>query len=337
MQKVKWGVLSTAKIGTVKVIPGMQAGELCDIVAICSRDRAKAEETAKKLGIPKAYGSYEELLADPQVEAVYNPLPNHLHVPWSVKAAEAGKHVLCEKPVALTAAEAQTLIAARDRTGKLIQEAFMVRFHPQWRRARDIVRSGAIGELRAIQAFFSYHNVDPRNIRNMADIGGGGVYDIGCYPIVGSRFLFADEPKRVVSVVERDPVMKTDRLVSAILDFPAGQASFTCSTQLVPYQRFQVFGTKGRIEIQIPFNAPPDKPCRLFVDDGSGLGDSTAREEVFPTSDQYRLQGDEFSRTIQTGGLLEFPLEDAVRNMKVIDAVYRSGDVGGWLEISPDA
>ena len=333
MQKVKWGVISTAKIGTVKVIPGMQGGELCDIVAICSRDRAAAEEAARQLGIPKAYGSYEEMLADPEIEAVYNPLPNHLHVPWSVKAAEAGKHVLCEKPLALTAKEAQTLVEVRDRTGKLIQEAFMVRYHPQWRRAREIVRSGGIGELRAIQGFFSYYNVDPANIRNIADIGGGGVYDIGCYPIVGSRFLFEDEPTRVVSIVERDPQMKTDRLVSAILDYPAGQASFMCSTQLVPYQRMQIFGTKGRIEIQIPFNAPPDKPCRIFVDDGSGLGDTTAREEAFPTADQYQLQGDVFSRAIQTGEPLEFPLEDAVKNMQAIDAVYRSGETGGWVEL----
>ncbi|MEZ5362616.1 MAG: Gfo/Idh/MocA family oxidoreductase [Bryobacterales bacterium] len=333
MQKVKWGVISTAKIGTVKVIPGMQRGELCDIIAICSRDKATAEKEAAKLGIPKAYGSYEEMLADPEIEAIYNPLPNHLHVPWTAKAAEAGKHVLCEKPLALTADEAQTLLAVRDRTGKLIQEAFMVRFHPQWLRTREIVRSGAIGELRAIQGLFSYFNDDPNNIRNMADIGGGGVYDIGCYPIVGSRFLFEAEPTRVVSLVERDPVMKTDRLASAILDFPGGQASFTCSTQLVPYQRMQILGTKGRIEIQIPFNAPPDKPCRIFVDDGSGLGDTSAREEVFPTTDQYQLQGDAFSRAIRTGEPLEFPFEDAVRNMKVIDAVYRSGDVGGWVSI----
>ena len=333
MQKVKWGVLSTAKIGTVKVIPGMQAGQLCDIAAICSRDKTKAEEASKQLGIPKAYGSYEEMLADPEIEAVYNPLPNHLHVPWSVKAAEAGKHVLCEKPLALTADEAQTLIDARDRTGKLIQEAFMVRYHPQWRRAREIVRSGAIGPLRAIQGFFSYYNVDPANIRNIADIGGGGVYDIGCYPIVGSRFLFEAEPTRVVSIVERDPAMKTDRLVSAILDYPAGQASFMCSTQLVPYQRMQIFGTKGRIEIRIPFNAPPDEPCRIFVDDGSGLGDSTAREEVFPTADQYQLQGDVFSRAIRTGEPLEFPLEDAVKNMRAIDAVYRSGVTASWVQV----
>ena len=333
MQKVKWGVLSTAKIGTVKVIPGMQAGDLCEIVAICSRDKAKAESAAKELGVPKAYGSYEELLADPEIEAVYNPLPNHLHVPWSVKAAEAGKHVLCEKPLALTAAEAQTLVEARDRTGKLIQEAFMVRDHPQWLRAREIVRSGAIGELRAIQGFFSYYNADPANIRNMADIGGGGVYDIGCYPIVGSRFLFEAEPTRVVSLVERDPKMQVDRLTSAILDYPSGQASFMCSTQLTPYQRMQIFGTKGRIEIQIPFNAPPDKPCRIFVDDGSGLGDASAREETLPTADQYQLQGDNFSRAIRSGAPLEFPLEDAVRNMRVIDAVYRSGETGGWVDI----
>ena len=337
MQKVKWGVLSTAKIGTVKVIPGMQRGELCDIVAICSRDKDKAQEAAKALGIPKAYGSYEEMLADPEIEAVYNPLPNHLHVPWSVRAAESGKHVLCEKPIALTAKEAQTLIEVRDRTGKLIQEAFMVRCHPQWRRAREIVRSGAIGELRAIQCLFSYFNADPNNIRNMVDIGGGGIYDIGCYPIVASRYLFGAEPRRVVALVERDPKMQTDRLASAILDFPNGQATFTCSTQLVPYQRVQVLGTKGRVEIQIPFNAPPDKPCRIFVDDGSGLGDTTAREEVFPTTDQYRSQGDEFSRTIRERGAPEFPLEDAVRNMKVIDAVYRSGVTGGWVEIAPDA
>ncbi|MCB9385550.1 MAG: Gfo/Idh/MocA family oxidoreductase [Bryobacterales bacterium] len=333
MQKVKWGVLSTAKIGTVKVIPGMQRGELCDIVAICSRDKATAEKEATKLGIPKAYGSYDEMLADPEIEAVYNPLPNHLHVPWTAKAAEAGKHVLCEKPLALTADEAKTLIAVRDRTGKLIQEAFMVRFHPQWLRTRELIRSGAIGELRAIQGLFSYFNNDPGNIRNMVDIGGGGVYDIGCYPIVGSRYLFEAEPTRVVSLLERDPVMKTDRLASAILDFPGGQASFTCSTQLVPYQRMQILGTKGRIEIQIPFNAPPDKPFRIFVDDGSGLGDTSAREEVFPTADQYQLQGDAFSRAIRTGEPLEFPLEDAIRNMQVIDAVYKSGATGAWVSL----
>lgn len=331
MQKVKWGVISVAKIGTQKVIPAMQRGELCEIAAIASRDLGRAEETAKVLGIPQAYGSYEELLADPEIEAIYNPLPNHLHVEWSIKAAEAGKHVLCEKPIGLNTAEARELVAAKVRTGVLMQEAFMVRFHPQWKRAREIVRNGEIGELRAVQGFFSYFNNDPANIRNQVSIGGGGVFDIGCYPVVGSRYLFEAEPTRVVSLLERDPQMQVDRLSSAIMEFPGGgQSSWTCSTQLVGFQRFQAFGTKGRIEIQIPFNAPPDKPCRLFVDDGSQLGGAAAREELFPVCDQYTLQGDVFSESIRTGAPLEFPIEDSIRNMEILDAVHRSGETGVW-------
>lgn len=330
MQPVNWGVISTALIGTEKVIPAMQRSRHCRIQAIASRDPARAKEWAKTLGIPKAYGSYEELLADPEIEAVYNPLPNHLHVPWSIKAAEAGKHVLCEKPIALDAEEAQQLVAARDRTGKLITEAFMVRGHPQWRRVRELVRAGKIGELKAIQGFFSYFLTDPKNVRNIADIGGGGLLDIGCYPIVTSRYLFGAEPTRVIGLVERDPVMKIDRLASAILDYPRGQASFACSTQLVAYQRMQIFGTRGRIEVEIPFNAPPDKPCRIFVDDGSGLGDVSAKEETFPVCDQYAIQGDLFSEALRTGKPVEFPLEDAVKNMRVIDAIFRSAETGRW-------
>jgi predicted dehydrogenase len=215
--KLRWGVLSTAKIGLNKVIPGMQRGELCSVEAIASRDLATAQAAAGKLGIAKAYGSYEELLADPDVDAVYIPLPNHLHVPWTVKAAEAGKHVLCEKPISLTAAEAETLLEVRDRTGVTIGEAFMVDCHPQWIRLRELLRSGAVGELRAVQGFFSYYNVDPKNIRNQADLGGGALMDIGCYMVHGARFAFEEEPVRVVAGIERDPEMKTDRLTSAIL------------------------------------------------------------------------------------------------------------------------
>ena len=330
MQPVNWGVISTALIGTEKVIPAMQKSRHCRIRAIASRDLALAERWAKALGIPKAYGSYEELLTDPEIEAVYNPLPNHLHVPWSIKAAEAGKHVLCEKPIALDAREAGQLLAARNRTGKLIAEAFMVRGHPQWLRARELVRQGRIGSLRAVQGFFSYFLTDPKNVRNMADIGGGGLYDIGCYPIVTSRFLFGAEPTRVVGLIEYDPMLKIDRLASAILDYPEGQASFTCATQLVPYQRMQIFGTSGRIEVEIPFNAPPDQPCRIFVDDGSALGDASAREESFPVCDQYTIQGDLFSEAIRSGKPPEFPLENAVQNMRVIDALFRSAKAGRW-------
>jgi predicted dehydrogenase len=330
MEPVNWGIISTAKIDVEKVIPAMQKSRHCRIVAIASRDLAAAEKAAKKLGIPQAYGSYEALLADPKIEAVYNPLPNHLHVPWSIKAAEAGKHVLCEKPIALDAKEAEQLVAARDRTGKLITEAFMVRSHPQWLRARELVREGRIGRLRAIQGFFSYFLTDPKNVRNQADIGGGGLYDIGCYPIVTSRFLFGAEPTRVVALVERDPTLKIDRLASAILDYPEGQASFTCATQLVPYQRMQIFGDKGRIAVEIPFNAPPDRPCRIFIDDGSQLGDASARVESFEVCDQYALQGDLFSEAVRTGKPVAFPLEDAVKNMRVIDALFRSAKSGGW-------
>jgi len=333
MEKVKWGIISTAKIGLEKVIGPMQRGELCDIQAIASRDLGKAKQAADKLGIPKAYGSYEELLADTEIEAVYNPLPNHLHVPVSIQAAEAGKHVLCEKPLSMNAAEAEELIAARDRTGVLIQEAYMVRWHPQWRRVREIVRSGEIGELRGIQGLFSYYNDDPANVRNIAGIGGGAVMDIGGYPTVIARYLFADEPTRVVSLLDRDPSFQTDRLGSVILDFPGGQASFMCSTQMVPYQRMQICGTKGRIEVEIPFNAPDDKPCRIFIDDGAVLGGLEARIEFMPICNQYELQGDGFSRHIRSDEPLEFPLENALAQMKIIDAVFRSEKSGGWENV----
>jgi predicted dehydrogenase len=328
MEPVRFGVISTAKIGTQKVIPAMQRSERCKIVAIASRDPTRARAAADALGIPKAYGSYAELIHDPEIEAVYNPLPNHLHVPISIEAAAAGKHVLCEKPVALSAAEAAKLIEARDRAGVLVQEAFMVRSHPQWLRARELVRAGEIGELRVVQGSFSYMNVDPLNVRNQAGIGGGGLYDIGCYPIVTSRFLFEAEPARVASQIEYDPNFETDRLATVLLQFPEGQALFYCSTQLVPYQRMQILGTKGRIEIEIPFNAPPDRPCRIFVDDGSKLGDASARLETFDVVDQYTLQGDLFARAIRDGTPLAFPLEDALANMRVIDAVFRAGSSG---------
>ena len=329
-EKVRWGVLGVANIATRTVIPAMQRGEWSEVVAIASRDRAKAECAAGEAGISRAYGSYEELLADPEVEAVYVPLPNHLHVPWSVKAAEAGKHVLCEKPIALSAEECRSLIAARDRTGVKIGEAFMVRTHPQWLRARELARSGEVGEMRAVVSAFSYFNRDPKNIRNLPECGGGALMDIGCYPIVTSRFLFGEEPLRVQGLVERDPEFGTDRLTSAVLDFPSGQSIFTCSTQLVRYQRVQILGSRGRIEIEIPFNAPSDRPCRLFVDIGGDLFGGTTRIEEIPACDQYTIQGDCFSRAIREGGEVPVPLEDALRNMAAIEAVFRSGRTGQW-------
>jgi predicted dehydrogenase len=308
----------------------MQKGEWSEVAAIASRDKAKAEKAAKELGIPKAYGSYEELLADPEIEAIYNPLPNHLHVPWSIKAAEAGKHVLCEKPLSMTVAEARQLIAARDRAGVKIGEAFMVRTHPQWLRTRELIASGRIGELRSIVGVFSYFNRDATNIRNILEVGGGTLMDIGCYPITTSRFIFSEEPSRVMGILERDPEMKTDRLASAILDFPSGQAVFTCSTQLVPYQRMHFLGTRGRIEIEIPFNAPNDRPCRIFIDDGGNIFGKDISTETLPTCDQYTIQGDIFSRAIRENHDVPVPLEDAIKNMAVIEAVFHSAQSGKW-------
>jgi predicted dehydrogenase len=326
--KLRWGVLSTAAIGLKKVIPAMQRGELTQITAIASRDRSKCEEPARTLGIEKIYGSYEELLADPQIDVIYNPLPNHLHVPWTIKAAEAGKHVLCEKPLSLTLAEARTLLPIQARTKVKIGEAFMVRTHPQWLRTRELIASGRIGELRSIQGFFSYTNVNPANIRNIPEYGGGALMDIGCYPINISRFLFGEEPVGVMGLIERDPAMKTDRLTSAILHFPSGQSVFTCSTQLVPYQRINVFGTKGRIEIEIPFNTPNDRPCRILIDDGRDLFGGGITIEAFPICDQYTIQGDAFSRAIIENTTVPVPLEDAIKNMAVIEAVFRSAASG---------
>ncbi len=334
MEKVKWGIISTALIGTKQVIPAMQRGELCDIVAIASRDLAKAEKEAAELGIPKAYGSYEELLADPEIEAVYNPLPNHLHIPVSVQAADAGKHVLCEKPIALTADDIRPLVEARDRNRVHVWEAFMVRHHPQWERVRDLVQGGEIGEVRAVQGFFSYYNDNPDNIRNMADIGGGGIYDIGCYPTVTSRFVLGHEPTQVVSLVDRDPSFGTDRLASAILDFGNGvRSTFTCSTQLVAYQRMQFFGTKGRVAVEIPFNAPHWGETNIYIDDGSKLGDQSQRVEVIPATNQYANQGDRLSETIRGGTPPAYELEDSVKQAAVLDALFGSEETGSWEQV----
>lgn len=326
-------MLGVAKIATEKVIPAMQRGQASEVVALASRDEARARSAAATLGIPKAYGSYEGLLADPDIEAIYNPLPNHLHVPWSIRALDAGKHVLCEKPIGLSVADAIELKAARGRSGRLVQEAFMVRTHPQWVRAREMVRAGRIGTLRSIAGYFSYFNRDPANIRNIQDVGGGALMDIGCYLIHTSRMIFEAEPRRVMGLIDRDPDMQIDRLTSIVMEFDRGHSIGTCSTQVVAYQRMHLIGTTGRIEIEIPFNAPPDRPCRMFVDDGSGLSGEGIETVAIPVCDQYTIQGDLFSRAIRDGSQAPYPLEDTIANMRVIEAVTRSAERGGWIEL----
>jgi len=332
MKPVVWGVISTAKIGRERVLPGMKKSKLLEIRAIASRTEASARKAADALGIPRAHGSYEALLADPEIEAIYNPLPNHLHVPMTLQAAAAGKHVLCEKPIALTAEEAQQLRAAASKV--LIAEAFMVRFHPQWLRAREIIQEGRIGTLRAVQMFFGYTNVDPANVRNKADIGGGGLYDIGCYAIVAGRYFLAAEPTRGLALVERDPVFGTDRLASALVDFGDGRRlDFTVSTQIAPHQRLQLCGTKGRIELPIPVNAPQGAKTRVLIDDCSSLEGAGVVTETIPESDQYMLQGEAFSRAVRGEIALPYGVDDAIANMRVIDALFRSERSGKWEAI----
>jgi predicted dehydrogenase len=321
-----------ARIATRKVVPALQGSRFGQVVAIASRDHAKAAQAAAELGIPRAYGSYDALLADAEIDAVYNPLPNHLHVPWTLAALERGKHVLCEKPIALSVAEAETLVAARDRTGLKVQEAFMVRTHPQWLGVRELVRTGRIGPLRALTCTFSYFNEDPANVRHVPEFGGGALLDIGCYPVTVSRFLFEAEPLRVLAALERDPRFGTDRLASALLDFGTGQATFTCATQLVPYQRVQVLGARGRIEVEVPFNAPADRPCRVLVDDGRDLLGGGIEELAFAPCDQYAIQGDLFARAILEDGAVPVPLEDSLQNTRVLEALFRSAASGGWTE-----
>ena len=326
MKKLNWGILSTAKIGIEKVIPAMQQGKLNEIVAIASRTHESAREAAKNLKIPKAFGSYQDLLDDTSIDAVYIPLPNHMHVPWTIKALAANKHVLCEKPIALTATEAKELLKETEKFPHLkVMEAFMYRHHPQWIRALELINGGGIGMVKTVHSFFSYYNDDPENIRNMVDIGGGGLMDIGCYCISLARLIFDEEPQRVFGKIEYDPGFETDRICSGILDFVQGTSTFTCSTQLVPYQRVNVFGTKGRIEIEIPFNAPPDKPCKMLFQNNEII------EEIeIKICDQYTIQGDLFSLAVLNNEKVPTPIEDAVANMKVLEAVIQSAEKEEW-------
>ena len=329
MNKLRWGILSTSRFAQQKIVPAMKSCHYAEVTAIASRDRQKGEEVAARLGIAKVHDTYEGLLADPEIDVIYNPLPNHLHVPLTIAALEAGKHVLCEKPIGLDTADAERLLEAARRYPHLkVMEAFMYRFHPQWQKARQLVREGRIGKVSTIQSVFSYFNDDPANVRNKEGIGGGGLLDIGCYSISLSRFIFEAEPRRVIGIIEDDPQFRVDRLTSGILDFGDRTSTFTCSTQLTPYQRVQIFGTSGRIEIEVPFNPMPDQPARIIVE-----SEGKIEETVFDLCNQYTIQGDLFSLAVINNSPVPTPLEDAVANMRVIDAVFESGRSGGWVTI----
>jgi predicted dehydrogenase len=329
--RITWGVLGTANIAVKRVIPAIISGRRGRVAAVASRDGGRAALLAARFGIERSYAGYQALLDDPQIDAVYNPLPNHLHVEWTVRALEAGKHVLCEKPIALRAADAQAIVAARDRSGKRVVEAFMVRCHPQWHRVRTLVQSGRIGALRAIQSAFVFSVLDPNNVRNRPDIGGGALYDVGCYPIVTARYLFGSEPERAIALVDRDPDMGIDRVTSGLLAFRGGgQLSFTSSLQLAPYQRVTILGSEGRIEVCVPFTPPAEHGCRIIIDSGKSLDGCSAAFENFAPVDQYAAQCDLAAEVFLNEATQEFPIEDAIANMRVIDALYRSAESGRW-------
>jgi predicted dehydrogenase len=331
MSKVKWGVLSTANIGVKRVIPAIIAGRRGIVAAIASRDAGRAAAIAASFGIARSYGDYQALLDDPQIEAIYNPLPNHLHVEWTVKALDAGKHVLCEKPIGLNAAEAQAIVAARDRSGMRVIEAFMVRFHPQWHRVRTLVQTGRIGSVRVIQSAFVFSVLDPNNVRNRADIGGGALYDVGCYPIVTARYVFGSEPIRAIALVDRDTHLGVDRVTSGLLAFPGGgQLGFCSALQLAPYQRVVILGSEGRIEVSVPFTPQKEHGCRLVIDTGKFLDGSSAVVEELAPADQYAEQCDLAAAVFRRETEQEFPIEDALANMRAIDALYRSAVSSRW-------
>jgi predicted dehydrogenase len=324
MRKIRWGVISTASIGVMEVLPAMQKGQYTQLVGIASRNLEKAQAVASQLGIPKAYGSYDELLSDPEVEAVYIPLPNHLHVSWSIKALEAGKHVLCEKPLGLDAEDARHLLeVSRHFPSLKVMEAFMYRHHPQWHLVKKLVQEGEIGELRSMHTFFNYYLIDPANVRNQADIGGGGLLDVGCYAVSSSRLIFENEPVRAFATMDIDPHFKTDRLTAGILEFKRGIATFTCSTQLADFQRVNILGTLGQVELDLPFNPPPDRPARVRLQNSKGI-----REVELEVCDQFTIQGDLFSRAILEDTPVPTPLEDAIHNMAAIDALFQSAHTG---------
>ena len=322
---VRWGVLSTANINR-KVVPGTQRADRCEVVAIASRDPEPATRAAAEFGIPRAHGSYEELLADPEVDAVYNPLPNHLHAEWTIAAAEAGKHVLCEKPLAMNADEAERMVEACASAGVVLMEAFMYRLHPSWEGVRELVRSGRIGELRSVQSWFSYFNDDPANIRNIAEAGGGALYDIGCYTVNLSRMLFGSEPSRIQASMTFDETMGVDVLTSAVLEFGRGVAAFTVTTRAETDQRVHVYGTEGRISVGIPFNIPPDRPTEVFVTSGGDPPVAPDTETItFDTTDPYTVQAERFARAVLDEEPVPIPVEDSIGNMRAIDEIFRLG------------
>lgn len=331
--KIRWGVLGASKIAIEKVIPAMANHPMFEVQALASRSLEKAKAAADKLGIPRYYGSYEELIQDPEIDVIYIPLPNDLHVDYTLKCIEAGKHVLCEKPLTLKAEEINQLIAARNKFQVKVGEAFMVKSHPQWQKAKELISGGALGKVGLVHGFFSYHNIKPENIRNQPEHGGGAIWDIGCYPVFTSRYILGEEPRRVMASIEYDEDFGTDKLASVILEFPSARVVFSVSTQLVPYQRMQFFGDLQHLEIKIPFNAPPDKKCEILIHKGN-LFNEDSEILTMDICNQYTLQAEAFSKAILENSEVPVSLENARANSQVLQALFLSAKEDRWIEVN---
>ncbi len=324
---LRFGILSTAKIGRELVVPAIQDAENCVVTAVASRDLARAREMADRFSIPHAFGSYEEMLASDTIDAVYIPLPTSQHVEWSIKAADAGKHVLCEKPIALKAAEIDSLIAARDRNKVLVSEAYMVVYTPVWKKVRELLAEGAIGRLRHVQGAFTYFNRDAGNMRNIPALGGGGLPDIGVYPSITTRFATGKEPQRIQAVTERDPEFGTDMYSSVKADFGDFEMSFYISTQMASRQVMVFHGTDGFIEVKSPFNAD-----RYGAEEVELANRSHGQSQIFrfPDSRQYKLEAEAFADAATGGASEVVTLESSKKNQAMIDAIYRASEKDGW-------
>jgi len=322
MEKIRWGIIGSANIAKGSVIPGIQQSETGEVVAIASRGLEKAKETAEQLNISKAYGSYEELLQDPEIEAVYIPLPNHLHKEWTIRAAEAGKHVLCEKPLALDADEAEEMVAACEKAGVVFAEAFMYRYHPRYKLINELIDSGEIGDIRGIHGTFTFNNAkDSGNVRYKKEWGGGSLYDVGVYPISAARMILNEEPKAAtVHAFFSEKHDDVDMMASGILEFDKGVAlTFDCGMWAAFRNELEILGTNGRIEVPSAFITHQNEQDHIIVHTNDGK-----RELEVPYLNQYALQADAMGRSIRNGEALPFPSQDAVLNMKVIDACLTS-------------
>ena len=333
--RMNWGVLGVAKIAMESVIPAMLGSEHYTVLGIASRDHERAKTAANKLSIPKTYGSYEALIADPEIDIVYIPLPNHLHFTYVLKCIEAGKHVLCEKPITLKSEEIEKLIVARDKHHVKVGEAFMVKCHPQWIKAKELVQNGHLGKVGLVQGSFNYYNVDPANIRNVDTYGGGAMWDIGCYPVMTSRFVLGEEPLKVIGMMEKDQAFGTDRLSSVMMKFPSAQVVFSVSTQLTNHQRMTFMGDKQNLEVKIPFNAPKDQATQLTLNPGDILNNNN--EDIFlEVCDQYSLQAEAFSKAVKHDTAVPVSLEDALANTRVLEAIFKSVAEGRWVDVESD-